>query len=482
MARAIRKTTQRPRAGAKKTQPKKSRKKKSAAKPQSKSVPGRRRSPAPTLMAAAVDPALDNLQKIDKIVVLMMENRSFDHMLGYLRLEENRKDVEGLTAGLSNSDGQKSYSIHHLDHTALKSSQDPCHSGKCVADQLQNNNGGFVTNYVSTHPNDPERDLVMGYYNKNELTTYDYLAAEFAVCDHWFSSVPGATWPNRLYAVTGRADGSKNNKPIPIYNLPAFVRKLDAKKVSWDWYSDNFFGSTLNLTDGRYRSRSVYHLEDFFQQAADGTLPSVCWIDPLFINSPGVIAANDDHPPADVRHGQDFVLNIYHALVSNPRQWNKTLFVLVYDEHGGFYDHIVPPAAQDDRPSFRSYGVRVPAILVSPWVPQGKAVANLFDHTSIIKTILLRFCRAADGSIPDMGKRVMAANHLGYALTETTARSSPAKENYNHVVADLADWHAERFEARFQPDHVRTHQPHELNDFQKGLLRASQRLPARRQK
>jgi phospholipase C len=115
-------------------------------------------------------------------------------------------------------------------------------------------------------------------------------------------------------------------------------------------------------------------------------------------------------------------------------------------------------------------------------VPQGKTVSNLFDHTSIIKTILLRFCRAADGSIPDLGKRVMSANHLGYALTEATPRPSPSKENYDHVVGSLANWHAEHFEARFQPDHVRTHQPHELNDFQKGLLRASERLPARRGK
>ena len=149
-------------------------------------------------------------------------------------------------------------------------------------------------------------------------------------------------------------------------------------------------------------------------------------------------------PPTSAR-GQDFVLNIYHALVSNPVQWNQTLFVVVYDEHGGFYDHIVPPAAEDDRPSFRRYGVRVPAILVSPWVPQGEVVSKLFDHTSIIKTILLRFCRAADGSIPDMGKRVMAANHLGHALTEPAPRSSPAKENYQHVVAALAGWHAEQF-------------------------------------
>jgi phospholipase C len=484
MANAKRKTTNRSaRAGTKRSKTKQSRKKKSTpAQSQRQTARGRRQSRLPTFAAVAADPAADNLQKIDKIVVLIMENRSFDHLLGYLKLEENRNDVEGLTPGLSNSDGQKTYSVHHLDHTALQPNQDPCHSGQCVADQLQDNNGGFVSNYVSTHPNDPERDLVMGYYNKNEVTTYDYLAGEFTLCDHWFSSVPGATWPNRLYAVTGCADGSKDNKTIPIYNLPAFVRKLDAQKVTWDWYSDNFFGSTLNLTDGRYRSRSVYHLDDFYQQAADGTLPSVCWIDPLFTSSPGAIAANDDHPPADIRHGQDFVLNIYHALVSNSDQWNETLFVVVYDEHGGFYDHIVPPAAEDDRPSFRSYGVRVPAILVSPWVPQGKVISNLFDHTSIIKTILLRFCRRADGSIPDMGKRVMAANHLGYALTEETPRPSPAKEGYQHVVAALADWHAERFSARFQSDRVKTHQPRELNEFQTGLLRASKQLPTKREK
>ena len=259
MANTKRATTNRSaRAAAKRSKAKQVRKKKATP---VQAVRGLGRPGAATLAGVTADPAADNLRKIDKIVVLMMENRSFDHMLGYLKLEGNRDDVEGLTPGLSNSDGQTVYSIHHLDHTALKSSQDPCHSGQCVDDQLQNNNGGFVKNYVDTHRNDPERDLVMGYYNQNELATYDYLAGEFVLCDHWFASVPGATWPNRLYAVTGRADVSKNNKTIPIYNLPAFVRKLDAKKVSWDWYSDNFFGSTLNLTDGRYRSRSVYDLD-----------------------------------------------------------------------------------------------------------------------------------------------------------------------------------------------------------------------------
>src|SRR4030095_7275266 len=96
--------------------------------------------------AVGVDPAADNLGKIDNIVVLLMENRSFDHMLGYLRLEEQRDDVDGLTTSMSNSDGKKTYLIHHLDHTAFKSNQDPCHSGACVAEQLAKNNGGFVKN------------------------------------------------------------------------------------------------------------------------------------------------------------------------------------------------------------------------------------------------------------------------------------------------------------------------------------------------
>jgi phospholipase C len=420
------------------------------------------------------------LAKIDKIVILMLENRSFDHMLGYLKLEESRSDVDGLIPGMSNSDGQKNYPIHHLEHTALKSNQDPCHSGQCVADQLANNNGGFVKNYVATHPRDSERDLVMGYYNKNELLTYDHLAAEFTICDRWFSSVPGATWPNRLYAATGRANGSKDNKTIPIYDLPAFVRYLDARKVTWGWYTDNFFGSTLNLIDRKYRSLSNYNSDDFYQQAAAGTLPSVCWIDPIFVNTAGTFAANDDHPPADIRHGQELVLNIYHALVSNPEQWQKMLLVIVYDEHGGFYDHVTPPAAEDDNVNFRSYGVRVPAILVSPWVPQRKVVSTLFDHTSIIKTILLRFCRKADESIPDMGKRVTAANHLGHALTEPMARLSPPIESYESIVAAFASWESDRFAARFQPDHIRTDQAHDLNDFQKGLIRAAKRLPPKR--
>ena len=440
--------------------------------------------------AVGPDPTIDNLQKIESVVVLMLENRSFDHMLGYLKLEEHRADVDGLTPGLANSDGNVSYPIHHLGTTAFKKKQDPCHSGACVAGQLSNHNAGFVKNYVATYPNDPERDLVMGYYNKTDLPVYDHLAAEFTLCDHWFSSVPGATWPNRLYALTGRADRSKDNKETPIYNIPSFVRHLDAQGVTWGWYSDNYFAGfyvpTLSLTDANYRWGGNYSfLDDFYKQAESGTLPSVCWIDPLFVDTRGVSGANDDHPPADVRHGQDLVLNVYHALTSNPDQWGKTLLVIVYDEHGGLYDHVSPPPppnVEDDNPNFRSYGVRVPAFLVSPWVPQSYVATTLFDHTSLIKTILLRFCRRADESIPNMGKRVMAANHLGGVLTERQARPAPPMEGYQSAISTLASWHGDRFAARFQPDHVQTSGDQEPNEFHTGLVRAAKRLASDQRK
>ena len=206
--------------------------------------------------AVAADPAADNLRKIDNIVVLLMENRSFDHMLGYLKLEENRSDVDGLTPGMSNNYGQKDYPIHHLDHNCFKIKPGPIPYQPMRGGSVGKQQRRFRQKLRHNSPWGLRAGSRDGYYNKNGLLTYDYLADEFTLCDRWFSSVPGATWPNRLYAATGRANGSKDNKTIPIYNLPAFVRYLDAQKVTWGWYSDNFFGSTLNLIDRKYRSLS----------------------------------------------------------------------------------------------------------------------------------------------------------------------------------------------------------------------------------
>jgi phospholipase C len=190
----------------------------------------------------------------------------------------------------------------------------------------------------------------MGYYDGGELPVYDHLARNYCVCDHWFSSVPGATWPNRLFS----------------------------------------------------------------------------WIDPNFQEPTGYThLSNDDHPPSDIRPGQELVLMIYRALISNQRAWERTLFVITYDEHGGLYDHVPPPMRPQDKAPFNRLGVRVPALILSPWATQG-VCKQQFDHTSIIKTILTRFCQV-DGKIPDMGLRTTEAADLGYALTASAARTRNAR-------------------------------------------------------
>ena len=430
-----------------------------------------------TAPLADVDPTLNNLNKIEHIVVLMMENRSFDHFLGYLKLEQG-VNVDGLQAGISNSFNGKSYPVHRLTDTAFANNEDPCHSGQCVAEQLSNANSGFVANFAHTYPKDPNPGLVIGYYNDTSLPVYDFLAKQFCICDRWFSSVDGSTWPNRLYSLTGRAAGSKDNKKVPLYSIPSFVRQLDSRKVSWNWYA--FDVSTLRLVDPQYRLgklvrfRWVDHATkpSFLRDAAAGDLASVSWIDPNF--SDFGFTGNDDHPPSDIKKGQELALKIVHAVLTSPL-WNKTMFVIVYDEHGGLFDHVVPGAAADDNPAFRQYGVRVPAIVVSPWVAQASVSSVIFDHTSLIKTILLRFCRDTTGAIPDMGKRVTAANHLGSLLNQS-APLPPV--DLTPVITTAANWKAMEFNAGFAETAELRASPGTPNELQAGLANARKKLIA----
>lgn len=418
----------------------------------------------------ADDPALANLSKVDRVVVLMLENRSFDHMLGYLSLEGGRPDVDGVPAGFANEYSGRSWPVHHLKDTAV--SDDPDHSALRVDVQVGGGRmDGFVTSFAETLRDrgvaDHDPGAVMGYYGAAEVPVFDHLAKHFVVCDRWFSSVPGATWPNRLYALCGRAAGSRDDRPHnepPMYNQPSFVRHLDAHEVSWRWYSVDV--GSLRMADGHYwlgrHDRFAYLTKTglnwkralnvrvdakdptFFEDAAAGRLPAVTWIDPSFSNfNPFGVPANDDHAPADITNGQDLVLAVYHAIATGP-QWDTTLLIVCYDEHGGFFDHVPPPEAPDDDPvTFGRYGVRVPALVVSPWVEPRTVSKTLFDHTSILKTILLRFC-PGDLTRPDrrdgfwswlharhpnyVGARAAHANHLGGLLTRATPLAAPPHE------------------------------------------------------
>ncbi|MFL6209643.1 MAG: alkaline phosphatase family protein [Pyrinomonadaceae bacterium] len=448
---------------------------------------------APKLVALAANTALDNLNKIEHIVVLMLENRSFDHMLGYLTLENGRTDVDGLTAGMANSLGNQSFPVHQLTKPAFNQGQDPCHSGACVDEQLSNNNGGFVSNYHNAHPNDPAVDLAMGYYSGSMLKVYDHLARHFLICDRWFCPVPGSTWPNRLYAVAGRAADSRDNRQPPLYNLTSFVRHLDARNVKWRWYAHDI--ATLRAVDLQFRlplsfvrknvayfdQRSTFGGNSFLEDARAGKLAPVSWIDPNFVdlNFIGPSGSNDDHPPSDVRDGQELVLKVYNALINSP-QWPTTLLIVTYDEHGGFFDHVAPPPANDDSPAFGRYGPRVPTFIVSPWVEAGQVSHTVFDHTSIIKTILARFCRQAGGQVPDMGARVNAAEHLGGLLTRQTPRPAPPPAALDHLIAHIAQFKSAVFTMKMaaQSKDAVAH-PRELNELQQGIQKAKAALRKR---
>ncbi|MBV9355698.1 MAG: hypothetical protein JO023_09240 [Chloroflexi bacterium] len=460
-----------------------------------------------------MDSGIENLEKIDTVVVVMLENRSFDHMLGYLSLEKGRPDVDGLQAEFENGFAGRGYPVHHLASTRL--SEDPDHSAAGVDRQIADGRmDGFVASFDASirgrSTDHAEPGMVMGYYNAADVPVYDHLAEQFCVCDRWFSSIPGPTLPNRLYSLCGRA-GSRHELPPhvpPLYHQASFVRHLDAHDISWRWYS--FEPATLRMADVRYRLahqrqfayfsktglpwKTVLDISvspnagSFLEDAAGGTLPSVSWIDPAFTNfNPLGFPLNDDHPPADIADGQDLVLAIYDALASSP-QWEHSLLVITYDEHGGFFDHVAPPeAADDDTETFGRYGVRVPAIIVSPWVQPRSVSHTLFDHTSLIKTILSRFCPAAldqpqrppaarrplDIHPQYLGARVAQANHLGAALSATTPRAAPPRDALIRAATVRPAIHA----VSNDPGPKRTAQAtSQLDDLQRRILAASNEL------
>jgi phospholipase C len=437
-----------------------------------------------------VEAASANLRKIEHVVVLMLENRSFDHMLGYLSLEGGRSDIDGLQAGMTNSYAKHDYPIHRLGKTKVPSEKwDPNHSAKATDHQIGDGAmDGFAASYAETLAGrgveHPDPGLVMGYFGSEQLPVYDHLAAHFCVCDAWHSSVPGATWPNRLYAVAGQADGSRDDRPPPqppIYDKPSFIRHLDAAGVDWRWYSYDI-GSLRAVDVGEYglghhehfrwvdrlklgiktEAEEIAFIDEespsFIEEARAGTLPPFSWIDPNFkdMNLIGS-ASNDDHPPSDVEDGQELVFLVYNALASGPK-WDQTLLLVVYDEHGGFHDHVAPPPApDDDLQNFGRYGVRVPALVVSPWVEAASVGRELFDHTSIIKTVLERFCsteleqRSGPGEVIHwfeeghphyMGKRVREAHDLGGLLVRSKPRRAPNRKALSEWVAHRHSEHA----------------------------------------
>jgi phospholipase C len=400
------------------------------------------------------------LDNIEHIVVLMLENRSFDHMLGYLALPEAGKPgdpVCGVAPGMTNIANGAEVPVARLNDPHV-AGPDPDHSATGVAGQLAQHNGGFAQSYADKR-GDPS--FVMGYYDTEALSSYDLLSREFCVCDRWFCSAPGPTWLNRLYALTGDLDpgapgGGLQNRRPPLYKCNSFIRQLDKAGVSWRWYSHTLdvAPATLPLVDEQYvddwgndrfnRFRSIDvnfpWTRTFHEDARHGELPALSWLDPkLMVDERLHLSTNDDHHPADVRDAQLLVRRIYDSLAKG-KKWNETLLLITYDEHGGFHDHVAPPrpiAPPGERDRFAKYGPRVPALAISPWLPPGSVCSETFDHTTIIKTVMTRFCPELISETPP---RARAANELSILPGLELARSEvPAFPEVESVEADLAE-------------------------------------------
>jgi phospholipase C len=278
-----------------------------------------------------------------------------------------------------------------------------------------------------------------------------------------------------MYAMTGgmaqKADLKlpgwlgRKARELPMYDGEAFPRWL--KQHQWRWYSHD--PSTLRMADSAFRPggdrdkystdanfayfnrRTVFEGVTFLDDVASGKLPEVSWIDPNFVDVRplGPPGSNDDHPPSRVILGQELVLTILLALARNPDVWRKTMLLVTYDEHGGFYDHVDPrdyPCAGD---SEARYGVRVPALVVSAWADHGVS-HTVFDHTSIPKTILSRFADDTDRekAFEAMGSRTRAANDLGDLLGRTTPSDPPILE-LEALAKRFKEWKAKIYRDQF---------------------------------
>ncbi|MDB6019251.1 MAG: Phospholipase [Pedosphaera sp.] len=356
-----------------------------------------------------------NLNQIKTIVIVMMENRSFDHMLGYLSLPPyNRADVDGQStdaawvARFTNFDqGQSATPFLSNNPYTLPEGFDPPHERGNVSNQigtLQNGvypMNGFVSALPGKVATDPDvRRLVMAYFGAKEAPMNHFLATNFAICDKWFCSLPAGTQPNRLMAMSGLSMIEVNQVPLPRQEL--VYDWLNRHGVSWRVYHQGIPFFTMMphwipeiLLNDHFRSFG--DLEKDLVNTPPDQRPQVIFIEPVYGDSPHLGRSTDDHAPAGVSDGQEFLMQVYQSVTASPSFWKNSVLIIFDDEHGGFFDHVSPPMIPTDPPlganypQFASLGVRIPGYVVSPFVKPGSVSHALLDHTSVLKLIGERF-------------------------------------------------------------------------------------------
>lgn len=371
------------------------------------------------IYTAASDP-------IKHVILLLLENRSFDQMLGCFNAQY--PELEGVDPKRFNVD-KDGTQIFQKETREQQMELDPGHGLHDVLAQLENDNGGFVKNFVAIHGNSTkeQRQQIMSYYPLMFLDALHRMARDFTICDHWFSSVPGPTWTNRFFALSGTSsgrvempEGIKDPKLKEFFrqNQDTLFDRLNEKKNSWTVYFYDFPCSLIFNHQRRVENLAGYAgIDQFFKDAAHRRpFPDFCLIEPKY----GGRDQNDDHPPHNIMKGEKLIADVYNAIRSQDELWKSSLLVILFDEHGGFYDHVSPPTAiapdgERAEYTFDRLGVRVPAVLVSPWVDK-RVEQTVFDHTSLLRYLTDKW------DLGPLGARTAAANSISVGVQRATLR------------------------------------------------------------
>jgi len=394
-------------------------------------------------------------QNLKHIVVLMMENRSFDHMLGSLAATDPR--VNGLTGSESNTDTtNEPVRVQALAEFQSQLDPDPNHHFPAVHKQLYYGTpffsggapnppsmNGFVQSYFDQQRDVAHSRKIMYYFPESKVPVLTTLARNYALFNGWFSSIPGPTLCNRAFAHYGTSFGQVS-MDVFYYSrqyLSIYERMVNAGHSAKVYYFDTASSSleVVNLLQDQPALFGTF--DQFLHDCKSGSLPQYSFVEPNYTDHSGddggEIVACDQHPDHDVQQGEVFIAQVYNAIRNNPQLWESTALLVVYDEHGGIFDHVPPPVCPKDgfqaTPDktgvpgltfeFDRLGLRVPAILISPWVEKGSVVpgpenpahARVFEHASIPATVTSFFL----GSYADRSPREIQAATFLDLLSDT---------------------------------------------------------------
>ncbi len=387
--------------------------------------------------------------KIKHLVVLMMENRSFDHMFGFLA--GPGYPIDGLTGNETVPDSQgELVKVSNDASIAGELTPDPGHHFPDVNMQIFGNfdgtqNGPLMQGFVKAyelHTHDRKKShRIMKCFDHSKIPALTTLAKEYAICDRWFSSVPGPTLPNRSFAHAATSIGRVDMNPLWRDEGTTIYELLDKFGIGARIYFSDWSVALTFKNFANNQGKWFGEFDDFERACKKGTLPPYSFIEPRYNDSDqgeqGVFEATDQHPDHNITEGDNLIREVYNAIRSNQDLWESTILCITYDEHGGTYDHVTPPAtvnpdgkiAQNPGENvakippfdFKRLGLRVPAVIVSPYIEAGTIDSTVYDHTSFIATARKLFLGNA-AATNFLTERDRQANTFENLLTRTIPR------------------------------------------------------------